>query len=161
MQLCDFDFLAWVERSMLFRDTFLATLTDKLGVTKEVADTLAFSGAIREHKGLIALFQDYCQEPGPEQDAFMAFVTYAQGLYKQTQDVTSFVFATETGLVIGKVAATSGQGWKFYPFTNVHQPSRKFWSDPRDAVPEWAKARGGTFMTKAEFNQKFPNNPLK
>lgn len=31
----------------------------------------------------------------------------------------------------------SGGGWQFVPTTTAHQPSRKLWDKPTDAIPRW------------------------
>ena len=164
LQLNDFAFLAWADQTMTFHDDMLRVMTGKLGIDQDMALQLAYSAAILERHSLVALFQDYCQEPGPEQDAFMAYMAYAYGCYEKTKSNTTMLYVDENrGLPIGSVTFTPGEtgGWRFLPMTTAHQPSRKFWPDMEDCIPAWALARKGVLMTKAQFNLKFPHHALK
>lgn len=71
------------------------------------------------------------------------------------------VCVNEHGVPSGRCVYTPQRGWKFFPITCAHQPSRKFWATMEDCIPAWAAAREGVLMTKAQFNLKFPRNALK
>lgn len=164
LTIADFDFLAWANRCMVFPGDMIENMTTKCGIDQDRALELAYSGAIKEKRCLLALYQDYCQTPGPEQDAFMAYMTWAYNRYKETLKPETMIYAdVYRGLPIGSVTFTPGEagGWRFIPFTTAHQPSRKFWADMEGCIPTWALARRGQLMTKAQFNQKFPHHALK
>lgn len=165
LTIADFNFLVWMKQAMFvsLSDTVEA-MVEKCHIDRDIALKLAYSPAIVGCQGPVALFQDCCKTPGPEQDAFMKFVGYAYDLYQKTLQPENMLYVDmNRGLPIGSVTFTPGEegGWRFLPFTTAHQPSRKFWATMEDCIPAWAAAREGVLMTKAQFNLKFPRNALK
>ena len=73
------------------------------------------------------------------------------------------ICVSKMGLPLGRCVSTPSQGWKFYPMTGAHQPSRKFWGSVEDCLPPWVDAQRDscTLMTPEDYNVMYPQFALK
>ena len=64
---------------------------------------------------------------------------------------TTLVLLNAEGTALGRVTETAGLGWKWFPFSCAHQPSRIYHPTLEKAVPRYIYKAAEKMLTWAEF----------